>query len=506
MTSIHYEHFFNASTDLQCVLDENGIIMKINHAGCHVLGFSEKELQTKSLLSLVFEEDLNAIQELLRNIKLEASFTGIEARLISKSRTIVPLTWTGLKEDSYIYLFARDKTRLIEVSKKAEDQASLIAFITNNVPILISYIDKNECYRYVNNNYYTWYKKDPDSIIGKSIKEVLGADNYSNVDLYVKRALAGEMVNYELSKVSVNSNKSRDFYVTYIPDVANDSTVRGFFALINDITEIKSKEYELEVYTKILEKQSQEFKNAKIMADHSNKVKSEFLANVSHELRTPLNTIIILSDLLFENKYKNLNEKQLEYSQLIQESGKELLFLINDLLDLAKIESGKYEVVEDWFNINDFIEGICTNYKIKAKTKGLAFRFTNKVDVHTLVYSDKQKIKQITNNFLSNGIKFTKKGGVALDIKLVDDDGMAYLVLAVTDTGKGIAEDKVEHIFEPFRQEDNSISRQYGGTGLGLAICSQFTDVLKGKLRVESVLNSGTVFTLKIPVEVKIQD
>jgi signal transduction histidine kinase/CheY-like chemotaxis protein len=232
--------------------------------------------------------------------------------------------------------------------------------------------------------------------------------------------------------------------------------------------------------------------------------KSEFLANMSHELRTPLNSIMILSNLLGENEGKNLTAKQVEFASLINRCGDELLSLINEVLDLAKIESGRQDVECAWVPTRDIQDYSRRMFSPLAAQKKLAFEVEVEGDMPERVRTDRTRIHQIVKNLVANAMKFTERGDVRVRLyrpRPADCPGIAdAFAIAVSDTGIGIAEDKLGHIFDAFTQADSGTSRKFGGTGLGLAIAKQLAGLLGGELRVTSVLGQGSTFTLLLPV------
>jgi PAS domain S-box-containing protein len=297
--------------------------------------------------------------------------------------------------------------------------------------------------------------------------------------------------------------------------------------------ELRQTNEELEERSKELEQQGNEIRKKNILLEQhqierekvhvalekkakelelANQYKSEFLANVSHELRTPLNSMLILSHLLTENKEENLTAKQFEYVQTIHAAGSDLLVLINEVLDLSKVEAGKIEICFEEVLLSDLIAGIMPKFQPLALQKELAFNILLDDDLPESLYTDGHRFQQIINNLLSNAFKFTNEGEIKLDIKRSDyqlkhlgeektSEGLAQNVLAfsVTDTGIGIPKDKQELVFEAFQQADGSTSRHYGGTGLGLSISRRLAGLLKGELHLESEEGQGTTFTLYLP-------
>lgn len=230
----------------------------------------------------------------------------------------------------------------------------------------------------------------------------------------------------------------------------------------------------------------------------STRYKSEFLANMSHELRTPLNSILLLSRLLSENHDHNLNGDQIEYAQVINSSGKGLLTLIDEILDLSKIESGKMELEFGNVSIADMCSNMQALFEPIAKEKGLQLILHTAAGVPDTIETDQARLEQILKNLLSNALKFTARGTVRLEIQTTDTPQM--IRFAVKDTGIGIPEDKQQVIFEAFQQADGSTRRKYGGTGLGLSISRELGKLLGGQLSVSSTTNEGSEFFITIPV------
>jgi HAMP domain-containing protein/CheY-like chemotaxis protein/signal transduction histidine kinase len=241
----------------------------------------------------------------------------------------------------------------------------------------------------------------------------------------------------------------------------------------------------------------------------SSKYKSEFLANMSHELRTPLNSLLILAKLLSDNKERNLTPKQVEFSQTIYSSGTDLLNLINDILDLSKVEAGKMELDPAEVPVQDVAAFSHRTFDPVAQQKGLSFTVDIQPGVPQSIYTDGQRLQQVLKNLLSNALKFTERGSVTLTIRKADkgkrfasrslDSAETVIAFAVEDTGIGIAKDKQQLIFESFQQADGTTSRKFGGTGLGLTISREIARLLGGEIRVDSTPGRGSTFTLFLP-------
>lgn len=242
---------------------------------------------------------------------------------------------------------------------------------------------------------------------------------------------------------------------------------------------------------------------AREMAEHS-KHKSEFLANMSHELRTPLNSILLLSKLLLNPKSNNLSGDQLKYIDVIQQSGKNLLSLINEILDLSKIESGEMELSFETISLEDLVANVSDIFMPIANEKNLEFSLTVYDNCPVSLVSDQLRLEQVLRNLLSNAMKFTEEGRVDLDIFTETDTAGSddnRIIFSVKDTGIGIPADKQDLVFESFRQADGSTQRKFGGTGLGLSICQHIAELLGGTLTLESREGKGSTFILSIPLK-----
>jgi signal transduction histidine kinase/DNA-binding response OmpR family regulator/HAMP domain-containing protein len=241
----------------------------------------------------------------------------------------------------------------------------------------------------------------------------------------------------------------------------------------------------------------------------TSKYKSEFLANMSHELRTPLNSLLILADQLAQNSDGNLQPRQIEFARTIHASGNDLLSLINDILDLSKIESGTVTVDIAALRFDDLQEYVERTFRHIAEAKGLDFQIDMDPELPANMFTDSQRLEQVIRNLLSNAFKFTEKGQVVFNLAQVrtgwspDNEALnrarSVIAFSVSDTGIGIAPEKQQIIFEPFLQADGSTSRKYGGTGLGLAISREIARLLGGEIRLASALGQGSTFTLFLP-------
>jgi CheY-like chemotaxis protein/signal transduction histidine kinase/HAMP domain-containing protein len=281
--------------------------------------------------------------------------------------------------------------------------------------------------------------------------------------------------------------------------------------------ELEVTNEELEEKNGLLEKQKQKVESAQRELEEkaaalalASKYKSEFLANMSHELRTPLNSLLLLSQGLERNREGNLTEEQVESARIIHGSGSDLLTLINEILDLSKIEARRTELQLGAIRISDLVEGVHDSFQHLANEKGIELKIIVTDEVPTEIVSDRKRVEQILRNLISNALKFTERGGVTVtfgraatvtDLAVSGLSAQGCLAVAIKDTGIGIAPEQHQVIFEAFRQADGSTSRKYGGTGLGLSISRELASLLGGEIQLESKPGSGSTFTLYLPIE-----
>ncbi|HEX8841722.1 MAG TPA: response regulator, partial [Sphingomicrobium sp.] len=274
--------------------------------------------------------------------------------------------------------------------------------------------------------------------------------------------------------------------------------------LENEKKQVEAKNLEIEMARRALEEKAEQLAL-------TSKYKSEFLANMSHELRTPLNSLLILSKLLADNPHGNLNEKQVEFARTINSAGSDLLNLINDILDLSKVESGTVSIEVGDMPVHNLKTHMERTFRQLASDKGLDFKVKFEPNLPETIRTDEKRLQQIVLNLLSNAFKFTSKGSVTLGVRCADKGWSSNhpalrnvkraIEISVTDTGIGIPEDKQKLIFEAFQQADGTTSRKYGGTGLGLSISREIARLIGGELHVRSTPGEGSTFTLFVPLE-----
>lgn len=329
-------------------------------------------------------------------------------------------------------------------------------------------------------------------IIDALLKKV----SLSNIEVNIKRLDSKEII-VNLSISHDNGPKGSHIFINYY-EITEHKNLENSLLENQKILEqtIEDRTNEIKTQSEILQKQNKDLDIAKEEEKNANKAKSEFLSNMSHELRTPLNAIIGYSEIIKEEAEKD--SQVFTDINKIHDSAKHLLSIINDVLDLSKIESGKMEISLEDVNIAEIIE------EIESITESLVLKNNNilKIDVQKdigYMHSDYVKIKQSLMNLISNACKFTKEGKITLQISQIKENGVDKISFSVIDTGIGMSEESQSHLFQSFKQADSSTTRKYGGSGLGLSITKKFCEILGGKIEVESKENHGTRFTMTLP-------
>lgn len=265
-------------------------------------------------------------------------------------------------------------------------------------------------------------------------------------------------------------------------------------------TELEQQAKELSMQADELTEQNIELEMQKKQLDQASRLKTNFISNMSHELRTPLNSVIALSGVLSRRLSNRIPDEELSYLEIISRNGKNLLNMINDILDISRIEAGHEETNISSFDVNVVISGVVEMLQAQAEQQKIELNHENTEEI--IINSDMNKFTHILQNLVSNAVKFTEDGSVGIKVKRDDKN----LQVIVTDTGIGIPEEHIEHIFDEFRQADGSTSRRYGGTGLGLAISKKYANLLGGTIKVTSTPNVGSEFILELPLQYDLEN
>ncbi len=315
-------------------------------------------------------------------------------------------------------------------------------------------------------------------------KDIEGNDIKKDQRPWIQAIAQGEVVKNHMLRLILSDDKQLIFNINCSPVLSSGKKYAGVLVSFDDITPLEEKKIEL--------------KKSKEEAETANQAKSEFLANMSHEIRTPMNAILGFTEILKRGYVKN-EQDTLRYLNIINVSGKNLLDLINDILDLSKVESGHHELEKTRVEPHRVIHDVIQVLTINAQEKSTVVHFEPLGPLPQTIETDPARMRQIVLNLVGNAIKFTEAGKVTVDCRLENDNNRPHLVLRVTDSGIGIAPDKIEAIFDPFVQADTQTTRRFGGTGLGLAISRKFALALGGNISAESDPGKGSCFTFNLP-------
>jgi PAS domain S-box-containing protein len=367
-----------------------------------------------------------------------------------------------------------------------------LAAVTDALPGLVGYWDRGLRCRFANAHYGDWFGRTRAEMNGIAMRELLGEELFRRNEPHVTKALAGEAQRFE-QIVDAPSRPIRYSWVHYIPDMSVDE-VRGFFVLVSDISELKRAQHETERLNEALRERTRQ-------AESASRAKSDFLANMSHEIRTPMNAIMGLSHLL---QASELAPKQRDYLARIQSASRSLLAIINDVLDLSKIEANKLEVERVSFRLEEVFQHVESLLVEKAREKGLTLRSELPPEVPRRLVGDGLRLGQVLLNLTSNAVKFTERGWVAVTARVADEKPDCVRIrFSIRDTGIGIPADALARLFQPFSQADGSTTRRFGGTGLGLSISRRLVELMGGELSVQSTPGQGSTFSFEIPLERK---
>ena len=376
----------------------------------------------------------------------------------------------------------RSERRLQELNAALIRAESFTRGVADHLPARIAYWDESQHCRFANRAYLEWYGKTPAQVLGKTEHEIFGDDLPPAREAHASAALRGER--QEFDSVETNAEgREATWHVHYLPDVVGGE-VRGFFKLASDITEVKRAQGELQAL-------NDELVLARDRAQEAAQAKSAFIANMSHEIRTPMNVVIGLTHLMQRDPHDPVTSDRLAK---VGDAAQHLLDIINDILDLSKIDAGKLALAPVDFSVDALLARSASLVAESARRKGLALS-VDRGDLPTALRGDALRLSQVLVNLLSNAVKFTSRGSVAVRCDVVAREGAEWIVrFAVHDTGMGISQEAQERLFSPFEQADGSTTRRFGGTGLGLSIARELAQLMGGGVGVESEPNRGSVF------------
>ena len=405
-------------------------------------------------------------QELMQQLADQIGIALSQAELLENLEELVTERTAKLRQEINV------RTQAEAALRHSEEQMRLIA---NGLPVLIAYVDCKQHYRFNNQAYQTWLGLAPAAIKDRHLARVHGDEEYQQIGQYVAKALQGETVTYERDLV-LQDGRVHSLSVTYIPHIQPQKQIQGFFALTSDISDRKAIE----------------------------RMKDEFISVVSHELRTPLTSIHSSLKILATGKLGSLSSQGERMLKIADEQTERLVHLVNNVLDLQRIQSGKIVMNKQACQAQELIVETVQAMKNLAQEQGIQLSYQPSKYV---VWADRDYIVQTLTNLVSNAIKFSPPQSTVILSTALDpqpnydrqQQSNAYVTFAVRDRGQGIPQDRLETIFERFQQVDSSDSRKKGGTGLGLAICRQIVEGHGGQIWAQSCLEKGSTFYFTLP-------
>jgi PAS domain S-box-containing protein len=486
--------FMDLSVDLFCVAGFDGFFKNLNPSFEKTLGFTTKELMARPYLEFIHPDDRPATvveKDGLAEGKVTFAF---ENRYLCKDGSYKWLLWNAVsvREQEVIYAVARDITerKRVEALLRESEERHRKLFDNNPHP---TWVFARETLRFlaVNDAAVRKYGFSRDEFLAMTLKDIRPPEDIPALLETVKTLGEGNESSgawrHRLKDGTLIDTENTSYALTFLGRAAR-------VVVAVDITQRKRDEAEKREFTESLAATNQELGVRNREVERATQMKSKFLASMSHELRTPLNAIVGFSDLLAEGTSGALNPKQKRFVDHIKQGSAHLLQLINDILDLSKIEAGQLELHTEEFLVQDALPEVLSTIDPLAMAKNI--RLEQKLESKSLVRADRVRFKQILYNLLSNAVKFTPKGG-GISIDCVDD--WDFVRVSVTDTGSGIRPEDQEVIFDEFRQGEGSTDSVHEGTGLGLAITRRLVEQQGGRITVESEFGKGSCFTFSLP-------
>lgn len=460
----------------------NGQFSLLNDKFCEIVGYSNTELLQMNFRDITHPEDLGIDDKYIKKVfNNEIDTYKIEKRYIKNNGQVI---WINLHssvirnetgEPQYAVAAISDITESKRLEREIKEREAILATVINNLPFEFWARDINEiCFLQNKISEDRWGPfidtKPEDLNISKAQLKIWKSNN--------KRVLAGETINEEI-EVKEKDGKIRHINNIIAPIIDNNKTI-GIFGLNIDIT--KQKKYE------------NDLKKAIQKAEESDRLKTAFLCNMSHEIRTPMNGIIGFANMI--DKPGLTDERRKYYAQIITQSSNQLLAIVNDILDISKIETGQLEYCETKVVLNSLLRDLYSMFVNSAHQKGISLLHKKGLpDNESIILTDELKLRQVLTNLINNAIKFTNEGNVIFGYRLTNDNLLEFFV---EDTGIGIPESDQKFIFDRFRQVENETTRKYGGTGLGLSICKGYINFLGGNISVDSTHNQGSIFSFTL--------
>jgi PAS domain S-box-containing protein len=502
-------------------LDADGRVLDANDEYLRLAGYDKREqILGRHVTEWTAEFDQARNDAEVKKCVASGSVRGLEVDYVHPDKTVVPIeinaSILGAGNSLKIVALCRDITErkraeaaLHENQRQLAEANQMLQMVMDTIPARIFWKNTDLVYLGCNRLFAEDAgRKSPEELLGKTDYDMgwrEQAELYRKDDMVVMRS-GNSKLGYEEPQTAPDG-KQLWLRTSKIPLRDINNRIVGILGTYEDITARKKAEEAIRELNVTLEnrvaQRTAELAVAKERAEESDRLKSAFLATMSHELRTPLNSIIGFTGIILQGLAGPLNAEQTKQLVMVQSSARHLLALINDVLDISKIEAGQLEIHAERFDLPASLETVAASVKPLADKKGLALRVLLSPNVGPVV-SDRLRVEQVLLNLLNNAVKFTERGEVTLTVET--EPGLlrtphSALRISVADTGIGIKQEDMEKIFQPFRQIDSGLTRQYEGTGLGLTICRRLADLLGGEISAKSTWGEGSVFTFILPLQ-----
>lgn len=484
--------FYEAAAGMVQVKMPEGRFLRANKKMCAMLDYTEEEFCTKTILDVTHPDDVQLDLDKTRQIlNGEVDIFSLEKRLLKKDGASiwVRLTATSVVHDEhgqpkYGMAVIEDLSQAKLTEEHLQESERRFQVLADSAPVFIFVMDTEPKVIYVNRSWLEYTGQSSEKALGAGkLKSAIHPDDVDAFDqVFLDAYYQQKPFRFE-TRVRKANGEYGWVLASGVPRYTPAGLFLGYIGTGIDITEQKGVEVALEA--------------ARALAEESNKRKSEFLSLISHELRTPLNSIIGFSELLEMQSVGALNNTQQEYVHQVITSGYHLLHLVDDILDVAKIEAGKMTIYPRQTDINALLEDVQHMMLELANKKEVKLSFQLQPELDQ-VYADPQRLKQIFINLIDNAIKFNKPGGL-VTVRMNQSQDTDWLESEVYDTGIGIPESKIPQLFQKFYQVDSSLTRVHGGSGLGLVLTKELIEMHGGSIQVESKEGIGTSFRFRIP-------
>ncbi|MDI6401927.1 ATP-binding protein [Balneolaceae bacterium ANBcel3] len=526
------DQFFNVSLDILCITDLEGRFLRVSRQMETLLGYPANELQKNSFVNYIHPEDLPKTKKALRRLAQQKPVTGLINRFIARDGSVKYLEWHCQPREHLVYSAARDVSGRIEQEEAQKHQSDLLELLVTlatsyiHVPVneMETVINRSlaDIARYCGVDRSYIFEFDHDKYVCSNTHEwcatgiVSYIDDFQNIPLEIMEHTLGcdasakpkEVINTthlpedDPLREILESRDAKSFLAIPMVQDSRCIGIVGFDSVNNTRTYCDREKLLLKLFAEMLISMSkrarleQQLILEKVNAQTANRTKNSFLANMSHELRTPLIGVIGFTDLL---KSTSLTDHQKSFIENVDVSAKALLTLVNDLLDLSRLETGKLELITTKTDVFRLLDQVCGMFTFEASNKNLSFEKNVQKDMPGYALLDAVRLKKVLAKLIGNAIKFTEKGGVSIDVGFSKlDNQYGCYRFSVKDTGIGISEEQKEKLFQAFSHGDEQITQKYGGMGLGLAISNLLVKKMGGAIHIESTPGKGSSFSFVI--------